>query len=148
MFIIFLERLRIINQNADRQKQRLNDELNDCKKRLRDQQKSNKETSDKYLRYKDFLNRTFKSHVRVLYDDYDDLLRRDSKQSSSSNHNSESSEAKSSSAKPSEKTNEKNESTAAENSSQEGGQENLEVEEYMNEIESKKTEPETIENQN
>jgi hypothetical protein len=55
---------------------------------LREQQRVSKETNDKYIKYKDFLNKTFKSHVRELYDDYEDLLGRDKSHSSSSKTNS------------------------------------------------------------
>ena len=55
---------------------------------MREQQRVSKETNDKYIKYKDFVNKTFKSHVRELYDDYEDLLGRDKSHSSSSKTNS------------------------------------------------------------
>lgn len=67
--------MKTLNKTADRAKARLNDELNDYKKKLRDQIRTNKEIDDRYIRYRDCLQRT-KSQLNKLFDDIGDTLRR------------------------------------------------------------------------
>jgi len=82
-----IDRLQIINKNAERQKQKLNDELVDCKKKIREQQRSNKEIDDKYLRYKDCIYKA-KSQLNKVLDDIGDAIKRNTSSSSSNNINS------------------------------------------------------------
>lgn len=64
-----------MNKTADRLKLRLSDELNDYKKKLREQLRTNKEIDDKYIRFKECLVKT-KSQLNKVVDDVSDVLKR------------------------------------------------------------------------
>ncbi len=83
-----IDRLQIINKNAERQKQKLNDELIDCKKKMREQQRSNKDIDDKYLRYKDCIYKV-KSQLNKVLDDIGDTVKRNSPSSSNTNNSTQ-----------------------------------------------------------
>lgn len=70
-----IDRLKSQNKSSDRQKQKLSDELNDVKKKLREQQRTNKDIDDKYLRLKDCVYRT-KSQLNRVLDDISDTTKR------------------------------------------------------------------------
>lgn len=72
-----------MNKTSERNKQKLSDELNDTRKRLRDQQRINKEMDDKYLRVKDCLYRG-KSSLNKLLDDIGDTFKKINPSKSSS----------------------------------------------------------------
>ena len=64
-----------MNKNAERLKTRLTDECTDYKKKLRDQIRTNKEIDEKYVRYKDMLQRT-KSTMNKISDEISEQLKR------------------------------------------------------------------------
>jgi hypothetical protein len=67
--------LRVTNRSGDRAKQRLLDEVDDYRKKLREQQRANKDLDDKYVRVKDCLYKT-KSYLNRALDDVNDTLKR------------------------------------------------------------------------
>lgn len=67
--------MKTLNKTAERVKVRLTDELNDYKKKLKDQIRTNKEMDDKYVRYRDCLQKT-KSQLNKVFDDIGDVLKR------------------------------------------------------------------------
>ena len=62
-------------KSNDRSKEKLYDELQDLKKKLKEQQRLNKDIDDKYCRYKDCLYRS-KTQLNKLLDDYNDTIKR------------------------------------------------------------------------
>jgi hypothetical protein len=62
-------------KSNDRTKDKLHDEVQELKKKLKEQQRLNKEIDDKYSRYKDCLYRS-KSQLNKLLDDYNDTIKR------------------------------------------------------------------------
>lgn len=91
-----IDRLKASNKSSDRQRQKIQDELNELKKKLRDQQRSNKDIDERYLRLKDCVYRT-KSQLNRVLDDISDTTKRNqppsSSKSSSSINNSVASDA-------------------------------------------------------
>lgn len=71
----FAERLKAMNKNAERAKSRLTDECADFKKKLRDQIRTSKEIDDKYVRFKELLQRS-KSTMNKLSDEISEQLKR------------------------------------------------------------------------
>lgn len=68
-----------MNKTNERTKSRLNDDVAESKKKLRDQIRTNKEIDDKYIRYKDLLQRS-RSTINKLSDEISDTLKRDKPQ--------------------------------------------------------------------
>lgn len=64
-----------MNKNVERAKSRLADECADVKKKLRDQIRTSKEIDDKYVRFKDLLQRS-KSTMNKLSDEISEQLKR------------------------------------------------------------------------
>ena len=62
-------------KSNDRTRDKLHDEVQELKKKLKEQQRLNKEIDDKYSRYKDCLYRS-KSQLNKLLDDYNDTIKR------------------------------------------------------------------------
>jgi hypothetical protein len=78
-----MERLKIINKNMERQKQKAQDEIESLKKKLREQERMNRDTYDKYSRFKDCVYRS-KSQLGKFLDDINDVIKRGQLASSSS----------------------------------------------------------------
>jgi hypothetical protein len=74
-FLYQKDRLRVTNRSGDRAKQRLTDEVEEYRKKLREQQKANKDLDDKYVRVKDCLYKT-KSYLNRALDEVSDTLKR------------------------------------------------------------------------
>lgn len=78
-----IDRLKTLNRTNERIKSRLTDDIADSKKKLRDQIRTNKEIDDKYIRFKDLLQRS-KSSMNKLSDEISDTLKRSQPQKESS----------------------------------------------------------------
>ena len=77
-----MERLKIINKNMERQKQKAQDEIETLKKKLREQERMNRDTYDKYSRFKECVYRS-KSQLGKFLDDINDVIKRGQLTSSS-----------------------------------------------------------------
>jgi hypothetical protein len=65
-------------RSAERSREKLYDEVQELKRKLKDQQRVNKETDDKYYRYKDCIYRS-KVHLNKLQDEFNEILKKNEK---------------------------------------------------------------------
>ncbi len=62
-------------KSAERSREKLYDEVQELKRKLKDQQRLNKETEDKYYRFKDCVYRS-RSHLNKLQDEFNEVLKK------------------------------------------------------------------------
>lgn len=94
--IYILDEVKSKLRNNERAKEKLYDEVQDLKRKLKEQQRLNKETDDKYCRFKDLMYRS-KVQLSKMLDDYNDTIKRNQPKTSSSTTSSTSNDTNKSS---------------------------------------------------